>query len=185
MNHLSNIMMFISYHQPSGGLVFILLIWILPANAQCDLEIMGLLCQLALCDEENQNVQRSIVNNRALFDGKFVDLSSLATRTPAVYGLPDHMQHFEHPWRPDRWRFHCRTVISDNWDEKLRAKAGPRSSSQFTDVDSLLTIVPMRICQQAGINFVSVKQATIVSWMYCSTYFTWELMHTMHKVCTS
>jgi hypothetical protein len=146
---------------------------------------MGLLGQLALCDEENQNVQRSVVNNLAFFDEKFAGWSGVARRTAAVYGLPDPMQYLEHPWRPDRWRSHCRTVISDYWDEKLRADARPRSSSLFADVDSLSTTVPMRIWQQAGINSVSAKQATIVSWMYCGTYFTRELMHTMHKVKSS
>ena len=76
-------------------------------------------------------------------------------------------------------------ITFDYWDEKLRADARPRSSSQFADVDSLSTTVPMRIWQQAGINSVSAKQATIVSWMYCGTYFTRELMHTMHKVKSS
>ena len=37
-----------------------LTIGILPAAAQRDLEIMGLLGQLGLCDEENQNVRRSV-----------------------------------------------------------------------------------------------------------------------------
>ena len=67
----------------------------------------------------------------------------------------------------------------------MRADALPRSSSQYADIDSLSTSVPMRIWQQAGLNSTAVKQATIVSWMYCGTYFTRELMHTMHKAKTS
>ena len=165
----------------SSPLVY-LTIGVLPAAAQRDLEIMGLLGQLGLCDEENQNVRRSIVNNLAFFDDKFAGWSGVVRRTAAVYGLPDPMQYLEHPWRPDRWRSHCRIVITNYWDTKLRADAEPRSSSQYTDLGSLSTAVPMRIWQQAGINSVAVKQATIVSWMYCGTYFTRELMHTMHKV---
>ena len=162
-----------------------LTIGILPATAQRDLEIMGLLGQLGLCDDENQNVRRSIVSNLAFFDDKFAGWSGVVRRTAAVYGLPDPMQYLEHPWRPDRWRSHCRTVITEYWDTKLRADALPRSSSQYADIESLSTTVPMRIWQQAGLNSTAVKQATIVSWMYCGTYFTRELMHVMHKAKTS
>ena len=52
-----------------------LTIGILPATAQRDLEIMGLLGQLGLCDEENQNVRRSVVSNLAFFDDKFAGWS--------------------------------------------------------------------------------------------------------------
>ena len=71
----------------SSPLVY-LSIGILPDTAQHDLEIMGLLGQLALCDEENQNVQRSIVNSLTLFDEKFAGWSGVVRRTAAVYGLP-------------------------------------------------------------------------------------------------
>ena len=80
-----------------------------------------------------------------------------------MYGLPDPMQYLEHPLRPDRWRSHCRTVITEYWDTKLRADALPRSSSQYADIESLSTTVQMRIWQQAGLNSTAVKQATIVS----------------------
>ena len=86
----------------------------------------------------------------------------------------------ENPWRPDRWRSHCQTEISDHWNRKLRAE--PRSSSQYVDLESLSTTTPMRIWQQAGLSSLDVKQATVVSWMYCGTYFTCELMHKMHKI---
>ena len=33
----------------------------------------------------------------------------------------------------------------------------------------------------SGLSSQAVKEATIVSWMYCGTYFTRELLHKMHK----
>ena len=88
----------------------------------------------------------------------------------------------EHPWRADRWRSHCRAVISEYWDKKLKAEARLRSSSQYADLESLSTTTPMRIWQQAGISSVAVKMATVVSWMYCGTFFTRELLYKMRKV---
>jgi hypothetical protein len=43
----------------------------------------------------------------------------------------------------------------------------------------------MRIWQQAGLNSNSVKEATPVSWMYCGTFFTRELLKKMKKVKSS
>ena len=41
-----------------------LTIGLLPATAQRDLEIMGLLGQLALCDQDDQNVKNIVMHNR-------------------------------------------------------------------------------------------------------------------------
>ena len=102
--------------------------------------------------------------------------------TAAMYGLPDTMQYLEHPWKPDRWRSHCRNEISDHWDIKLRDEAISRTSAQFADLESLSTSTPMRIWQQAGLSCVAVKEATVVSWMYCGTYFTRQLLFNMKKI---
>ena len=155
---------------------------ILPATAQRDLEIMGLHGQLSISDDDNQNVRQVVKHNLAFFDDKFVGWSGVVRRTALEYGLPDPLQYMENPWRPDRWRSHCQTEISDHWNRKLRAEAEPRSSSQYVDLESLSTTTPMRIWQQAGLSSLDVKQATVVSWMYCGTYFTRELMHKMHKI---
>jgi hypothetical protein len=40
----------------------------------------------------------------------------------------------------------------------------------------------MRIWQKAGLNSNSVKEAMPVSWMYCGTYFTRQLLNKMKKV---
>ena len=106
----------------------------------------------------------------------------MVRKTAEVYGLPDPLQYLQHPWRPDRWRSHCRTAITEHWDQKLKAEAEPRSSSEYVDLSSLSTTTPMRIWQQAGLSSNDVKQATTVSWMYSGAYFTRELLHKMHKV---
>ena len=162
-----------------------LTIGILPATAQRDLEIMGLLGQLALCDGDDQNVRRIIIHNLAFFDDKFGGWSGLARQTARKYGLPDPLQYCEHPWRADRWRSHCRTVISEYWNKMLRFEAGQKSSSQYADLTSLSTTTPMRIWQQAGLDSQASKEATIVGWLYCGSYFTRELMFKMKKIKSS
>ena len=159
-----------------------LTIGILPATAQRDLEIMGLLGQLALCDRGDQNVRDIIVNNLAFFNEKFAGWSGLVRTTANKYGLPDPLQYMEHPWRPDRWRSHCKTVIADYWDKKLRAEAKQKTSSLYADLESLSTSAPMRIWQQAGLSAIAAKEATIVSWLFCNTFFTRELLHKMRKI---
>jgi hypothetical protein len=165
----------------SSPLVY-LTIGILPATAQRDLEILGLLGQLGMCDQGDQNVRASILHNLAFFDDKFTGWSAVVRKTAEVYGLPDPLQYLQHPWRPDRWRSHCRTAITEHWDQKLRTEAEPRSSSEYVDLSSLSTTTPMRIWQQAGLSSNDVKHATTVSWMYSGAYFTRELLHKMHKV---
>ena len=95
----------------SSPLVY-LTIGIMPVTAQRDLEILGLLGQLALCDQDEQNVRRIIHHNLGFFDVKFGGWSSLVRKTAAVYGLPDPLQYMEHLWRPDRWLSHHRDVIT-------------------------------------------------------------------------
>jgi hypothetical protein len=171
----------------SSPLVY-LTIGIMPVTAQRDLEILGLLGQLAICDQDEQNVRRIIHHNLAFFDVKFGGWSSLVRKTAAVYGLPDPLQYMEHPWRPDRWRSHCREVITGYWDNKLKGElfneGEERSSALYVDLLSLTTSQPMRIWQLAGLDSNAVKEATPISWMYCGTYFTRELLHKMKKVKT-
>ena len=174
----------------SSPLVY-LTIGVLPATAQRDLEILGLLGQLAMCDRGDQNVRSTISHNLAFYGEKFGGWSSLVRKTAAVYGLPDPLVYMMHPWRPDRWRAHCREKITKYWDQKLisELKSGvngeEKSSSLFVDIECVSTSTPMRIWQQAGLCSNSVKEATPVSWMYCGTYFTRELLHKMKRVKTS
>ena len=150
-------------------------IGVLPAEAQRDLEILGLLGQL---------VKSVISYNLAFFDEKFGGWSGLVRKTALEYDLPDPLQYLDKPWRPDRWRAHCKMVISTKWDKKLRQELEPKSSSVYIDIESLSTTTPMRIFQQAGLNSGAVKEATIVCWMFCGVYFTRQFLHTMKKIKT-
>ena len=172
----------------SSPLVY-LTMGILPATAQRDIEVLGLLGQLALCEDEDQNVRKIIANNLIFFDEKFGGWSGLARKTAAQYGLPDPLEYMVNPWRPDRWRAHCAEVITNYWDNKLKSElknddGTDKTSADLVDTEALSTSVPMRIWQQAGLNSQAVKEATPVSWMYCGTFFTRELLKKMNKVKT-
>ena len=159
-----------------------LCIGILPAEAQRDLEILSLLGQLAMADQEIQNVLLFINHNLAFFDGGFAGWSGLVRRTADKYGLPDPLLYLQHPWRPDRWRSHCQTTITKQWNHQLKEETKPKTASLYVDLESLSISTPMRVWQQAGLNSAGAKEATVVSWMYCGVYYTRELMHKMKKV---
>ena len=62
---------------------------------------LGLLGQLALCDQGNQNVRNIIEHNLAFF-GLGLGWSGVVRRTADLYDLPDPLKYMEHPWRTDR-----------------------------------------------------------------------------------
>ena len=155
---------------------------VLPATAQRDIDVMGLLGQLAMCDDEKQNVRFVIQHNLSFYDGNFGGWSGLARSIAQEYGLPDPLQYLQYPWRPDRWRSHCQQVIGNHWEKKLKAEQAPKSSSCYLDLDSMSTTTPMRIWQQAGLNSAAAKEATVVSWMYCGVFFTREFLYNIKKV---
>ena len=173
----------------SSPLVY-LTMGILPATAQRDLEIMGLMGQLALCQDDDQNVRKIVGHNLTFFDDKFGGWSGLVRKTAKLYDLPDPLLYMLNPWRPDRWRSHCREVITSYWDDKLKNQlknddGSEKSLSIYVDLESVTTSMPMRIWQHAGLNAHSVKEATPASWMYCGAYFTRELLEKMKKVKSS
>ena len=57
---------------------------ILPATAQRDLEILRLLGQLALCDQDDQNVRIIVQYNLTFFNEKFGGWSGLVRETAAI-----------------------------------------------------------------------------------------------------
>ena len=73
---------------------------IFPAEAQRDLEILGLLGQLAVCPADLQHVTDIIYNNLVFYDSQFIGWSSLTRLTANKYGLPDPVQYMQSPWRP-------------------------------------------------------------------------------------
>ena len=156
-------------------------IGVLPASAQRDVEILGLLGQLALCDEEAQNIKGVIENSLTFYGIKFNGWSGLVRRTCLKYGLPDPLQYLQYPWRPDRWRNYCKKTVQEYWDQKLKI-AADTTSLKFLDIEYSSTSVPMRLWPLAGLDSENVKQATIVNWMLLGVYFTQEFLHTMKKV---
>ena len=60
-----------------------------PAEAQRDLDIMGLLGQLAICSKDLQNVTDIIHHNLVFYCSKFGGWSGLVRKTAEKYSLPD------------------------------------------------------------------------------------------------
>ena len=165
---------------PTAGVY--LCIGILPASAQRDIEILGLLGQLAVCEDEAQSV-RAVVENTLTFYGiNFSGWSGLVRRTCMQYNLPDPLQYLLHPWRPDRWRSHCKRVVETHWNEKLISVVEDTPSLCYMDTHYVSTTFPMRLWQLAGLCSESVRAATVVNWMLMGVYFTRELLHKMKKV---
>ena len=161
-----------------------LCVGVLPAEAQRDLEILGLLGQLAMCNQDAQNIRQIIEHSLTFYDVNFSGWSGLVRRTCLKYGLPDPLQYLQYPWRADRWRQHCKSTIQQYWEEKFKHIATNSPSLQFVDVESASLSIPMRVWQMAGLSSVSVRQATVVNWMVLGVYFTRELLHKMKKAQT-
>ena len=62
-------------------------IGVLPASAQRDIEILGLLGQLAMCDQEAQNIRAVIEHNLAFYGFNFNGWSGLVRKISFKYGL--------------------------------------------------------------------------------------------------
>ena len=97
-----------------------LTIGILPAIAERDIEILGLLGQLAQCPRDIQSVSDIIEDGLIRFDIDFEGWSGIVRRTSLLYGLEDPLDILQQPWRSERWRAHCRNCLlytSDAADE--------------------------------------------------------------------
>ena len=124
-----------------------------------------------------------MIKNTLTFYGiNFTGWSGLVRRTCLQYNLPDPLQYLQYPWRPDRWRAHCKQVVQKFWDRKLINIAEDMPTLIYMDTEYISTSVPMRIWQLAGLCSDSVRAATIVNWMVMGVYFTRELLFSMKKV---
>ena len=85
------------------------------------------------------------------------------------------------PWRPDRWRSHCRDKISAHWDEKLKQEAETKQSLILLDIFPLSVTKPAKIWSMAGLDATETKKACIVNWMTLGVYRTRENLHKMKK----
>ena len=108
-----------------------------PAEAQRDLDILGLLGQLAVCPSDLQSVTAIIYNNLAFYDAQFGGWSGLVRLTATKYGLPDPAQYMQSPWQPDRWRSYCKDRVAAHWETKLKDEAESKLSLFRLDISSL------------------------------------------------
>ena len=159
-----------------------LCIGVLPAAAQRDVEILGLLGQLAMCDQELQNIRVVMEHSLTFYGINFTGWSGLVRRTCLKYGLPDPLQYLQHPWRADRWRQHCRKTVQDYWEKQFIQSVDASETLQYVDTEAASLSIPMRVWQLAGLCSIQVRQATVVNWMILGVYFTRELLFKMKKV---
>jgi hypothetical protein len=173
-------MMAVPDNTPSCSLY--LVAGIFPAEAQRDLEILGLLGQLAVCPADLQNVTDIIYNNLVFYDTQFGGWSGLVRLTASKYGLPDPVQYMQAPWRPDRWRAYCQDKVAAHWDAKLKEEAVSKLSLFLLDISSLSITKPAKIWSMAGLNATEIKKACIVNWMQLGVYRTRSVLHKMKKI---
>ena len=90
---------------------------VLPAVAERDVEILGLLGQLAQCPRDLQAVSDIVQDGLEKFDPTFQGFSGIARRTAALYGIQDPLELMQEPWAADRWRTYCRNATgwTNNW----------------------------------------------------------------------
>ena len=155
---------------------------VLPATAQRDVEILGLLGQLAVCDGEAQNVRRIIENTLTFYSVSFNGWSSLVRKTCLKYGLPDPLEYFQYPWRPDRWRAMCKQTVQKYWEKEFIQVVENSEILRYVDTEYASLSIPMRVWQMAGLCSDSVRQATVQHWMLVGVYFTRTFLHKIKKV---
>ena len=155
---------------------------VLPATAQRDVEILGLLGQLAVCDGEAQNVRMIIENTLTFYGVSFNGWSSLVRNTCLKYGLPDPLDYFQHPWRPDRWRALCKQTVQTYWEDELLQIVKNSDTLKYVDTEYACLTIPMRVWQMAGLCSDSVRQATVQHWMMVGVYFTRIFLHKIKKI---
>ena len=162
-------------------------IGVVPGYAQRDLDIMGLLGQVSLSPENLQNVTKIVKDHLIEYPIEFPGWSGLVRRTAAKYPeLPDPLQYMNNPWRPDRWRMHCKKIIFQHWDQLLISSVKEQQeqghSLELFDVSNLSATRPHKIWSAAGKVSSEVTKACIVSWMLLGVYYTRTQLHKFKKV---
>ena len=148
----------------------------LPAEATRDLEILGLLGQVAMCCPELQDVTKIILNNLEDYDSKFPGWSGLARVTANKYSLPDPEIYMKSPWIAKSWRKLCNEKISDFWDDKLRLDASSKDSLIFCDVSDLSVSKIHPIWEYAGLDSTEVPKAVVNMWFLLGVYHSNSLL---------
>ena len=99
--------------------------------------MLALLGQLSICPDDQQNVKAVIKNNLMFYGHELKGWSTLVRKTCQKYDLPDPLEVMTHPWRPDRWRSHCKEVVTKQWEEKMKGEALSLDSLKHLDIQSL------------------------------------------------
>ena len=159
-----------------------LMMGVLPAVAERDIQIMRLVGQLAICDRELQSVSDILQNNLIEENIDFPGWSGLARRTAALYNLTDPLEIFQNPWESDRWSKHAKTEVLKYWTTLLKESAASYPSLNILDTSRLSLTSPHPMWIAAGSNPVSVRKATVVTWLLLNVYKTGERLHKMKKV---
>ena len=155
---------------------------VLPAQAQRDVDILALYGQLAMCDQEAQTIRKIVEHSLTFYGVNFPGWSGLVRRTCLFYGLPDPLLYLQNPWRPDRWRNHCKKIVVGYWETMFIRTVEDTPTLQYMDTSVASLTIPMRGWQLAGLCSTKVIEATIVNWMILGVYFTQELLYKMKKV---
>ena len=159
-----------------------LMMAVLPAAAERDIQILRLLGQLAICDRDQQAVSDILESNLGDEDISFAGWSGMARRTTSLYGLPDPLELFQNPWESDRWSQFAKSAVVKYWTTLLQDSAASYTSLDMLDTSRLNLLSPHPIWTAAGSNPVSVMKATVVTWLLTNTYKTGARLHKMRKV---
>jgi hypothetical protein len=141
-------------------------IGVMPATAQRDIDILGLLGQLAMCEGESQNIRLVITHTLIFYGENFTGWSSLVRKICLKYGLPDPSVTCS--TLEDRWMDHCKHVVKDYWETQLLQKV----SLRYMDLDYASLQIPTRVWQMAGLCSDSARQAAILNLMLLVVNFT-------------
>ena len=141
-------------HTPSS--IVYLMIGVLPATAMRDVDIMGLLGQVAMCTEDQQYVTDIIRNNLEDYDSSFGGWSSLVRKTAEKYSLPDPLLYMSNPWISHNWRRHCKSTIIGARDIKLRQEADSKDMLEYINTSTLTTANPHNIYKYAGLDWTPI-----------------------------
>ena len=112
----------------------------------------------------------------------FPGWSGLARRTAAIYNLLDPLELFQNPWSSDRWSQHTKNEVIRYWTTLLRNDVASLPSLDMLDTSRLDLTAPHPIWTAAGSNPVSVRKATVVTWLLLNVYRTGERLFKMKKV---
>ena len=153
----------------------------LPAVAERDIQILRLVGQLAICDRDLQSVSDILENNLIEEDIHFPGWSGLARRTAALYGIIDPLELFQNPWESKRWSQFIKKTVFRYWTTLLQNNASSYTSLNMLDTSRLDLTAPHPIWSAAGSNPISVRKATVVTWLLLNVYKTGERLHKMKK----